>query len=186
MTRLFLALGFGLRSAKCRLFDCGCSLARTTFAQDDILYFCGWIVVVRAARVCRRAGEGFTLNLVFEVEAYFGVGGGAGDFDGDEGACSVFCEEGVDGFEEPGFPAGDHLRDVGVEAGGTGEVEGLAVECVGALKGDVGPGDAEVEGGDGEFAGGEDEGATHVGGDVGDGGLGLSLILILGCGVGWG
>ena len=91
------------------------------------------------------------------------------DFDGDEGAGAVLGEEGVDGFEEQGFPAGDHLGNVGVEAGGAVEVEDLAVEGVGALDGDVGAGNAEVERGEGELAGAEGEGAAHVGGDIGGG-----------------
>ncbi len=106
---------------------------------------------------------------MFEVEADVGVGAGAGDADGDLGAGAIFGEEGIDGLEEDGFPAGDHLGDVGVEAGGAAEVEGLALEGVGALEGDFDAGNAEVERGDGEFAGAEGEGAAHVGGDVGGG-----------------
>ena len=115
--------------------------------------------------------------LVVEVEADVGVGSGATDFDGDLGAGAVFGEEGIDGFEEPGFPAGDHLGDVGVEAGQAGEVEGLIVEVVDAVHGDVGAGDAVVEGGEGDFAVGEGEGTAHFGSDVG--GRCLVLILIL-------
>ena len=115
--------------------------------------------------------------LVVEVEADVGVGGGAADFDGDLSAGAVFGEEGVDGFEQPGFPAGDHLGDVSVEAGLAAEVEGLVVEVVDAVHGDVGAGDAVVEGGEGDFAVGEGEVAAHFGGDVG--GRCLVLILIL-------
>ena len=125
---------------------------------------------------CRwRGGLFLVVVLVVEVETDGGVGGGAADFDRDKSACAILRKEGIDGFEEPGFPAGDHLGYVGVEAGGAGEVEGLAFDVVDALHGDVGAGDAVVDGGQSELARSEGEVAAHLCGDVGGGGRGQIL-----------
>jgi hypothetical protein len=101
-------------------------------------------------------------------EADFEVAVVAVDLDGDLGASAIFLEHAVEGFEQGGLPAGDHLGGGGVGADVAAEIEGVAVFGVGgAVEVDVGAGDLVVEGADEHHGVGHGEVDGHVGGDFG-------------------
>ena len=109
-----------------------------------------------------------------EVDAKFGFGFGAADFDGDFEACAIFFEEWVEGFGDPALPSGEHLGGGGVGADEALELEGLAVEAVVAGEVYARSGHLVVEGGDMDDGVVEREASAHLRGDgLGVGGVGL-------------
>lgn len=73
----------------------------------------------------------------------------AADFDGNLHACSVFLEEGVDGFEQESFPPGNHVRCGGIGADVAFELEDFSVERVDTIEQDERAGDLILQIGDG-------------------------------------
>src|SRR5882762_6136802 len=106
------------------------------------------------------------LVLVAEVESEAGFGFCAVDFDGEFGAGAVLAEEWVGGFEEDGFPAGNHVGKLGVEAGLAVKIEFVPVEAVGASKVHASAGHAVFQLRKRQDAFCKTEGAGHAGANV--------------------
>ncbi len=64
-------------------------------------------------------------GVMVEVEAEPGRGTCAGKGDRQLQARAVAFEEGVEGFENEAFPAGDHVRGAGLCADHAAEIEGF-------------------------------------------------------------
>ncbi len=125
----------------------------------------GWTGRVQEVEVVGELLGGFVGAVHREAEVYVVLDSADGDWELQ--AFAVFAEERIEGSEQDGFPAGDHLRGHGIGTDMSEELEGGAVDGVGPVHLGIAARNLVVKRRDEQEGAPQGKVYRHLGGDFG-------------------